>query len=61
RIASRHNTTVSALMQANSLTSSNIRLGQKLVIPAGSSTTAVVASAKPVPAGVEPTVTGSVR
>ena len=61
RIASRHNTTVSALMQANSLTSSNIRLGQKLVIPTGSSTTAVVAAAKPVPAGVEPTVTGSVR
>ncbi|MCB1459426.1 MAG: LysM peptidoglycan-binding domain-containing protein, partial [Nitratireductor sp.] len=58
RIASRNNTTVSALMKANGLTGSNLRIGQKLVIPAPATTTA--AAAAKVPAGVEPTVTGSV-
>jgi murein DD-endopeptidase MepM/ murein hydrolase activator NlpD len=48
-IARKHKTTVDALMASNSLTSSNIRIGQQLRIPAsGASTT--VASAAPVPA-----------
>ncbi|MEZ5872126.1 MAG: LysM peptidoglycan-binding domain-containing protein [Nitratireductor sp.] len=59
RIASRHKVSVSALMQANGLSNSNIRLGQKLVIPATGA--AVVASSAQAPAGVDPIVTGSAK
>ncbi|MFZ1814196.1 MAG: LysM peptidoglycan-binding domain-containing protein [Rhizobiaceae bacterium] len=57
RIAARNSVSVNDLMQANGLTSSNIRLGQKLVIPTAG--TSQVAAANSAPSGVDPIVTGS--
>lgn len=56
RIASRNGTSVSALQAANGLSGTNIRVGQKLKIPAGNQ---VASAAADVPAGVDPVVTGS--
>lgn len=68
RIASRNGVSVSALQQANGLTGSNIRVGQKLKLPGGIDplTTASVKKAEPVkveklPPNVDPIVTGAIK
>lgn len=56
-IAKKHGTTVSALQAQNNLVGSNIRVGQRLVVPNGSNLTTTAQSS--VPSGVDPIVTGS--
>jgi len=46
-IARKHNTTVNALKEANNLTSTTLRVGQKLVIPAGNPATTAPMGAAP--------------
>lgn len=57
RIAQAHGVSVDALKRANGLSTGNIRIGQRLAIPAGSKPATQVASAKPV---AEPATTASV-
>ncbi len=56
-IAARHNVRLIDLIKANSLANSNIRVGQELVIPVDGAIE--TAAAGPLPAGVDPVVTGS--
>ena len=53
-IARRHGVTVKALKQANNLTSDNIRIGQKLVIPGKAAPAKQEAAPAPAPAPVAP-------
>ena len=53
-IARRHGVTVKALKQANNLTSDNIRIGQKLVIPGKVAPAKQEAAPAPAPAPVAP-------
>lgn len=47
-LSRRHGTTVTALMRANNLSSSNLKPGQKLYLPAGADTRAAAPTAAPV-------------
>ena len=59
KIAKRHGTTVKAIRQLNGLTSDNIRVGQKLKLPAKSAAAAAAAAA-PVAPETAPAVPASV-
>lgn len=55
-IARRNGTTVKAIKQANNLTSDNIRIGQKLIIPAKDAPAKKEEAPKPAPKAEEPVV-----
>ncbi len=57
-IAKRTGVTVAALKKANGLSDGTIRVGQSLTIPAATSGPVASASARDVPAGVDPIITG---
>ncbi|PHP67972.1 peptigoglycan-binding protein LysM [Zhengella mangrovi] len=54
-IARRHGVTVAALKSANGLSNGNLRIGQKLAIPAGGEPVQTASTAKP---NVDPIITG---
>lgn len=66
KIARNHGTSVSALQAANGLTGTNIRVGQQLNLPNGSTPTVSapaqrIVNNKPLPANVDPIITSSVK
>ncbi len=54
KIAKRHGTTVKAIRQLNGLSNDNIRVGQKLKLPAKSAAAAAAAAPAPEPASAAP-------